>query len=117
MRLLVDRMLLVSGMARLVTSQCSKAAAGMRVSDLAAVVLARPDTIRAQNIIEACTSVRPGVSPILDGLEHGPVCLIMHVAQGRMVEHTKAVVQDLLFRDLGMLPGIQHPRSDILEDS
>lgn len=89
----------------------------MRVPDLTAVVLACPDTLRAQNIIEACTPIRPGVSPILHGLEHGPVCLIMHVAQSWMVEHTQAVVQDLLLWDFGMLPGVQHPRCDILEDS
>lgn len=80
------------------------------------MVLALPHALRAQDVVQARAAVRPGVHPVLDGLEHGPVRLVVHVAQRGVVEDAQAVVQDLLDGDVNVLPGIEDAGHDVLED-
>ena len=88
----------------------------VRVADLSAVVLARLYTFGAEDIIQTRASVLPGVNPRFNRLEHGAMGIVAHVPNSWVVEHTQTVVDDLPLRDVGMFPGIQDTRSDVLHD-
>ena len=83
---------------------------------LTAGVLARPDALGAKDVIEAGATVGTSVDPLFDGFEHGAVGIATHVTEGRMVEDVQAVVQDLVFGDVDMLPSVEHARGDIFQD-
>ena len=91
-------------------------AGGVRVSNLTTVVFPGLDALGAEDVIEAAAAVGSGVGPGFDGLEHGAVGFVAHVPGGRVVEHLQAILQHLLLRHVGMLPGVQHAGSHVLKD-
>lgn len=73
-----------------------------------------PHAFRAQNIIDV--DPLPRMNPSLHHIIHVAVEFAMLVAERRMVEDTIDVIQHLIRRNIGMLPGIDDPRGDILKD-
>lgn len=98
------------------TRSVGMATRSMRVTDLSAIVLAGLHTLRAEDIVQAPASVFPGVNPRLHSLEHGAMGIVAHVPDSGVVERTQTVVDDLMLRDVGVFPGVQDARSDVLHD-
>lgn len=92
------------------------AALSVGVTDLSTVVLSFLDAFGAKDIVQLGASVRPRLNPRLDGFEHRSVGIVAHVAQGRMVEHLQAVLDDLMLGDVGILPGVKDARRHVPED-
>lgn len=76
------------------------------VTDLSTVVLPRFHTLRTEDIIQVRTSVLTGMYPRLHRLKHSAMGIVAHIPDSGVVEHPQAVVDDLLFGNVGMLPGV-----------
>ena len=87
----------------------------MRVVIVATVVLACTNGLGAQNLVQVPTAVV--VRPLLDHFEHAVVDLAAAVSETRMVEHAHAVVEDLFDGHVWVVPRVNDPRSDVLQDS
>lgn len=74
-------------------------------------------TLGTENVVQVLAAVWAGVYPVLDGLEHGPVSLVVHVSEGGVVEDVHAVVEDLVLGDVDVLPGVEHAWCDIFQNS
>ena len=61
--------------------------------------------------------VRAAPNPVLHSLEHRAVGLIVHVPESGVVEDTHAVVQNFMFWDIDVLPCVEDPRGNVLQDS
>lgn len=99
------------------TSQSGKVMmAPMGMIVLARVVFARLHTVGAEDVGETGAAVGPRLHPCLHCFEHAAMRFVVHVPQRRVVEDPDAVVQDLLLRYVGMIPGVQDARRGVLEN-
>lgn len=86
----------------------------MRVIVFTAVVLAGTHRVRIEDDIEVVLAVSMG--PFLDNAEHLSVAFIPIIPDGRMVEYTADVVEDLVDWDVGMIPCVHHARCNVHEN-
>jgi len=56
------------------------------------------------------------VRPFLDDVEHAVVDLASGIAETRVMEDTHAVVKYLVYRDIRMVPCVNHTGCNVLED-
>lgn len=87
----------------------------MRVVVFGAVVPTCFHRFGAQKVVEIFSAIV--VCPLFDHFEHGVVHFTMRVSQCRMMEYTYAIVQNLIDRNIGVIPGIDDARSNVLQDS
>ncbi len=76
----------------------------------------RPHTFRREDIIQIAASTWTATGPLLDSIEHVSMHLAVLVSRGGMVEDLHAVVQDLLDRDVGVIPRIHDAGRHELQD-
>lgn len=101
----------------MVTSQSSKSTltAAVCVRNTTGV-LTRPDTLRAEDIIQVGTAIGTRVGPILNSLEHCSVGLVVHIPENRVMEDAQTIVENLVFGNIDVLPGVQYARCNVLDD-
>lgn len=114
LRLLVKRGHMLLRM--VLTSQSREPTVAMCVR-LSAGVLARFHTLRAEDVVEARAAVRTGAHPGLHRFEHCAVHFVVHVPDGGMVEYAQAVLDNHMLVNIGVFPGVQDARSDILHNN
>lgn len=110
-------MLAVTVSMSMVSTKCSEPtlAAAVCVRNTAGV-FARTDTLRAEDIVQVSATVGARVSPVLNGLEHRSVGFIAHIPENGVMEYAQAVVKNFLLGNVGVLPGVKHTGSDILNN-
>lgn len=53
------------------------------------------NALGAEDVVDGRSTIWLRVQPALDGVEHGPVCFVVHVADRRVVEDAQTVVYNL----------------------
>lgn len=83
------------------------------VTSLTSVVVAIFDTLGREDLVQV---VAGAARPLLHDREHVSMELAVLVAKSWVVEHADDVVENLVHRDIGMLPCVDDARCDILKD-
>jgi hypothetical protein len=78
------------------------------------VVLADLDALRAQQIVQSVAWVTLVANPVLHACEHVPVELKVVVSDRRVVKNAAHVVHDFILRYVGVVPGVDDARCDVL---
>lgn len=79
------------------------------------VVLAMPDTLGAEELIEIITAIRARVRPSLDSFVHIVLYFTLIVSDCRVVEYPKDILNNLLDGYIWMLPGVYYAWCDVLK--
>ena len=77
------------------------------------MILASSYTLSAENVIQARSSTRSGMGPILHCFEHSSVSLVIPVPQGWVMEDANTVVQHLFDWNVHVLPCVKDAGDNI----
>lgn len=79
------------------------------------MVLAMPDTLRAEELIKISAVIRARVRPSLDSFVHIVVYFTLIISDRRVVEYPKDILKNLLHGYIWMLPGVNYAWCDVLK--
>lgn len=97
------------------TSEGGKSTMAVRVR-LAASILALLYAMGAEDVADFRGAVGLLVDPALDGVEHGAVGFVVHIAHGWVMEYAQAVADNLSLGGVGVFPCVEDARADVLHD-
>jgi hypothetical protein len=88
----------------------------MRVCS-AYMIVSSPDAFRAEKSVKIMATTWTRTSPVLNNCKHALLNLAVRITDCRMMESAKHIVENLIFRYIWMVEGVDDTRSDILQNA